>query len=120
MKTLTAASIILSLTLSGSAYAVNSNDTDPYVYLASKTETGSVYQGSSLPTASSNFWNENSALLERHSNEVDSNNIAVYEAARTGSQPEVGSLTLTNRLLAGNSDFWAQNGALLIRSNPLR
>ena len=130
MKTLTTAAIILSLSLSGSAFAINATDTQHYndfypsSSLAARTgsqpEVGSVFQSGSLSTGSSNFWQENGKLLDRHSNEVDSSDISGYVDGRTGSQPEIGSVALGGNISAGSGNFWAENKELMYRNNPLR
>ena len=130
MKTLTATSFILTLALSGSAFAININDTDPYVYLTSphsdqvsrtgsQPEVGSMLQAVTIPHSSSNFCKENGKLLERQTNSTDYSDISEHTSGRTGSQPEVGSMALTGSLYSGTGNFWNQK-ELLTRINPLR
>jgi len=145
MKTLTTTAIILSLALSGSAYAASSyqsgnnsfwakntqllerasnpNDSSDFSSsynrsIGSQPEVGST-TGNSIQSGSSNFWKENGALLERESNPHDSSTFAYYQVDRTGSQPEVGNASQDVGIQSGASNFWLENGHLLNRqTNP--
>ena len=145
MKTLTTTAIILSLALSGSAYAASSyqsgnnsfwaentqllerasnpNDSSDFSSsynrsIGSQPEVGST-TGNSIQSGSSNFWKENGALLERASNPNDSSAFAYYQVDRTGSQPEVGSAFQDVGIQSGVSNFWKENVKLLSRdTNP--
>ena len=133
MKTLTSTVVLLSLALSGSAYATKPADTQHYddFYPTQKKESrigyqpevGSVLQYGRLSTSSGNFWQEHGELLDRFSNPTDSSNYDQYAVqkgnGRTGSQPEIGRASPANEIFTGPNNFWAENEELMYRNNPL-
>ncbi len=135
MKTLTTTAIILTLSLSGTAFAGddfwdanyklllrNSNPMDEsYVpsnsgRVGSQPAVGNESKSHDL-ARHRNFWNDNYKLLLRNSNPNDDGYVAV-NTSNIGGQPEIGSVS-DDHSLELHRNFWAENYKLLLRnSNP--
>jgi hypothetical protein len=129
MKILTTTAIILTLSLSGSAFAGddfwdanyklllrNSNPMDESYVPSNNGRVGSESKSHDL-TRHANFWNANYKLLLRNSNPNDDGYVAV-NTSNIGGQPEIGSIS-DEHSLELHRNFWAENYKLLLRnSNP--
>jgi hypothetical protein len=137
MKTLTVSAFLVSLAVSGSAFASSSfwgenselldrysNPNDSSQVRASSSDrlgtqpaVGST--GRSISIESSNFWYEYGNILERNSNPNDDSYKSGYSAA-IGSQPEVGSASGDYNVMSTH-DFWSKYGDILERRhNPAK